>query len=232
MEYLSRLDMAVFHAINGASGNHFVDVVLTTMSSNVLLRTLILAVPYVYFWFKPSATPLQRGLLISGLMSGMVAVVVARACSHLLTFEQRPAFAADAGFHHLSVPWGLDLETWSAFPSDTAALCLALPFALFAISRRTSIVLSLLSLVVFVLPRVYGGVHYPHDILAGMLIALGSVALCRTAAVGSVIGKFMTLTASRPTYFYALAYLTLCEETQMFDGLRFLMHAIYSGLKG
>ena len=229
MGFLTRTDLAVFHLINGASGNHVLDAVITMMSSNFLLRALILAAPYVYYWAASANSLERRERLLAGLLGGLISIVAARACSHLFPFELRPAFEPGSGYRHLSVSWGLDLETWSAFPSDTAALCLALPFGLFGINRKVSAILSLISVVVFVLPRIYAGVHYPHDVLASAVIAAASVALTSSTGVRSIMRTLLMAKTSAPGCFYTVLYLILSEETQMFDGLRLLVRTIYGG---
>lgn len=231
MAFLSRIDLAAFHGINGLGGNHTLDVMVTGLSTNSLLRALILAGPYVYFWFRRSTDSDRSDRLMAGLLGGVLAVVVARICADLLPFEVRPEFDPTSGYHRLSVQWGQDMESWSAFPSDTAALCLALTFGLFTISRRASLVLSLLSLLAFVLPRVYAGIHYPHDILAGAVIALAAATVMNLPMVTQRLRPLLVLEARMPPYFYALAFLAISEETQMFDGLRFLMHAVHDSLR-
>ncbi|WP_426405039.1 phosphatase PAP2 family protein [Streptomyces sp. R-07] len=66
---------------------------------------------------------------------------------------------------------------WS-FPSNHAALAAAAAVALFFVSRRLG-ALALVAAVLMAGSRVWVGVHYPHDALAGFLV--GTVVACVSA---------------------------------------------------
>ncbi|MFF9815377.1 phosphatase PAP2 family protein [Streptomyces sp. NPDC014006] len=70
---------------------------------------------------------------------------------------------------------------WS-FPSNHAAIAAAAAVALWLVSRRLG-ALACLAAVAMAASRVWVGVHYPHDVLAGLvvggLVALASILLLR-----------------------------------------------------
>ncbi|MCX4817268.1 phosphatase PAP2 family protein [Streptomyces sp. NBC_01239] len=70
---------------------------------------------------------------------------------------------------------------WS-FPSNHATIAAAAAVALFFVSRRLGAVAAVAALAM-ALSRVWVGVHYPHDVVAGMavgaLLAFGAMALLR-----------------------------------------------------
>ena len=66
--------------------------------------------------------------------------------------------------------------TDSSFPSNSAAVAFAAAGGVWLISRRAGIALLGLA-VVYGTARVYGGVHYPLDILGGAVLGLVAVAM-------------------------------------------------------
>ncbi|MEU6765572.1 phosphatase PAP2 family protein [Streptomyces sp. NPDC046853] len=85
---------------------------------------------------------------------------------------------------------------WS-FPSNHAAIGAAAAVALLFVSRRLGAV-ACAAAAAMAASRVWVGVHYPHDILAGLvvgsLVALGSMLVVRRRA--SVLARRMTAAAS------------------------------------
>jgi undecaprenyl-diphosphatase len=73
----------------------------------------------------------------------------------------------------LRQPIGFDshyLLPWSSFPSDNAVLFFALATGVFLVGRKAGILLYLHAVVVVALPRLYLGIHYSSDLLAGALL--------------------------------------------------------------
>ncbi|WP_405496726.1 phosphatase PAP2 family protein [Streptomyces sp. NBC_00096] len=68
---------------------------------------------------------------------------------------------------------------WS-FPSNHAALAFAAAVALLFVSRRLGAV-ALVAAVLMAVSRVWVGVHYPHDVLAGCLVGALVAGVCARA---------------------------------------------------
>jgi undecaprenyl-diphosphatase len=80
-----------------------------------------------------------------------------------------------------------DLPTDYAFPSNHSAICAAFAVALFLLHRRWGLLAGMFA-VLMALSRVVVGVHYPHDVLAGLLLgalvgALGVLVRTRLAVL-------------------------------------------------
>jgi hypothetical protein len=102
----------------------------------------------------------------------------------------------EAGLN-LHVPYGLNsgvLQGWSSFPSDHAAFFFALSVIFFFVCRRAGIFAFLYSVIVICLPRVYLGIHYPTDLLAGAMIGTGISCLALIAP--------LRMSATRPVLRY------------------------------
>jgi undecaprenyl-diphosphatase len=220
-----KINLEIFHAINGLAGRHFFDVLATTLNDNQLLRILVLAAPYAYFWHQAKDAS-DKGKLMSGLISVLIAIIIARIFAHILPFEVRPLFNSASGFRQLSIPSHPDLENWSAFPSDTAAVCCALPFSLYFINRITSIVFLSFSFILFVVPRIYIGIHYPADILAGSLIGILCAIGTQPLSNSRPMQLLLSLEKARPGLFHFWLLIVLAESALMFGGLRVLLRMV------
>jgi undecaprenyl-diphosphatase len=97
-----------------------------------------------------------------GLADGFVAI------SNAFYFRPRP-------FTELPTNLLFYQPTDSSFPSNSAAVVFALAFAIFLANRKVGGLLLLLACL-YAFPRVYVGIHYPFDVVAGagggVLIAL------------------------------------------------------------
>jgi hypothetical protein len=131
----------------------------------------------------------------------------AGACSAAaLPFRARPISNDAIGLHFpiASEGWG----TWSAFPSDNAVLFFCLTMCLFPISRVLGTLALLDTALLIVLPRVFVGVHYPTDVLAGGLIGgYGGYVVGREPLRSALAKPALRWMRGHPASFYAAAFL-------------------------
>lgn len=219
------LNLMLFHVINGVAGHHAIDVMISSTENNSLIRVAILTSPYAYIWHQTRDESV-KGSLIAGLIGVLFSIINARALAHVLPFELRPFYDPTSGFKHLSVADNPDLESWSAFPSDTAAVCCALPFGLYWCCRRAALILIPLSLLVFVIPRIYLGIHYPFDVMVGSLIGILCALVAQTVRRSRPIHFMLSIEQAKPGLFHFWFLIALSESALMFGGLRALFKMV------
>jgi len=154
-----------------------VDGGMLILNNSELVRGGVMMCLFWWVFFAKENSPeeetLKRAKLAAALPAALLALLVARTLANLLPFRTRPFLSPQ--FHCI---WArLDLssyENWSSFPSDHAALFMALAVSIFVASRRAGILAILYVLGAICLPRVYLGLHWFSDVVAG--IGLGALA--------------------------------------------------------
>ena len=167
MHWLQTIDTAVFHFINGSLSNPFCD----------WLMPLISGGDGVMRWFVPLALALVLIAICFGnarvrLCAVMIVLVIAlgdplivNTLKHLVA-RPRPCVALP------DVIERLDCTASGSMPSAHAANWFAMTMVMFLFYRRSLwFMLPVALLVSF--SRVYNGVHYPGDVLAGMILGAG-----------------------------------------------------------
>jgi len=191
MEFLNSIDTELFLWINGMH-NAFFDSIMYWMSHKLFWIPMYLLI--IYLLIKRYK---MRGILMV-LFIVLVIVLCDQTASHLLknwVGRLRPSHEPSlAGLVHLSKagPGGL-----YGFASSHAANCFGLTaFLCFVLDRKFKLLKywMILWAILVSYSRIYNGVHYPGDVLAGSLIGI---------AYGYLIAK---------AYFKSDAYLLKQEQ--------------------
>jgi undecaprenyl-diphosphatase len=166
--------------------------------------------------------------------AAFTALCVARLLAVVLPFRARP-FEIAGGDPTAAYR---ALERWSAFPSDHAALFFALATGIAVMSRRLGALALIHAVVVITLPRLYLGLHYPTDMLAGAAIG----ALCALAATRERVWRccappILAWSEGRHApWFGAVAFVVTFEIATLFDsvrsGARLLLPVVRPALTG
>jgi undecaprenyl-diphosphatase len=115
---------------------------------------------------------------------------------------------------------------WSSFPSDNATYLFAIAAGLWLISRGWGLFFGVFAAFV-ALTRVFLGIHYPSDVLAGALIGIAtSLAVNREAVRQWIAAPILSLEPRYPPYFYALFFIALAELSGGFPNTRHIGVAI------
>lgn len=131
---------------------------------------------YCYAWFNSDQEDDRRSS-VATLIASVIAMASARLLATFLPYRPRPVHEDALDF---SLPYGRlesKLEGWSSFPSDHAVLFFALSAGLLLVSRPLGVLALLHSFIVISMPRIYLGLHYPTDLLAGAALGITLVLL-------------------------------------------------------
>ena len=198
------------------------DGVMLLLAQNQLLKSAPLLVAYWYAWFHsgPRVRERREAILVS-LLASLAALAVARLLVIALPARLRPI---EDPLLHLVRPYGtelLNLSDWSSFPSDHAVFFVALAVGLFALSRRAG--WAALSYVAFMvlLPRLYLGLHYASDLLAGAIIGgLLTWAALRLRPRFPAVRRWVLWSERNPAAFHVAAFVVTWQMAVLFDDLR------------
>jgi undecaprenyl-diphosphatase len=233
MDAMGSLDLWVFHAINGWAGFQALDWIATFADRSELLKAGVFVAAFWWFWFSPVSRPDMRRIVISALLGTIVALFVARALASVLPFRVRPIFTTGIDYHPptLAMQGYSSMEDWSSFPSDHGAMWFALVYGLWRLSRPIGIVAAAYSIVWICVVRVYLGLHYPSDLVAGGLIGLICGYLTPRMGGDKIARYVLTYEESHPQAFYAAAFLVSFEIAEIFDDVRMFMHGSLHALQ-
>jgi undecaprenyl-diphosphatase len=199
-----------------------VDQAIVLLSSSYLLGGGLVMAGLWWAWFRggEAHTRTRQSILVT-LLACIAAVVVARMLAALVPFRVRPLHNPALAFQ---LPFGMDprrFVTWSAFPSDTAALFMALATGLLYVFGRRGIWGFGYIFLAICLPRIYLGVHYPTDTLVGALIGIGVVyILHRERIITWLTTPGLKWLHKHPSSFYACLFFVSQQDAFTDDALR------------
>jgi undecaprenyl-diphosphatase len=202
--------------------SQIVDKMFSRLAGNELLKGGILAIIIWWAWFKTDEDHSHnRKHIILTLISCVFAMALARGLALTLPFRLRPL--QQGGLNFLP-PYGVevtDLEAWSSFPSDHAVLFFALSVGLLYVSKKIGI-FSLFYTVLFIsFPRIYLGLHYPTDIIAGAIIGTTIAIISNLCPLKSKwLQSIENWSYLKPHLFYPLFFLFTYQIADNFEGSR------------
>lgn len=142
----------------------------TTTLADILVPLYALATVGLWFLARPYGSTRWKCASASALVSAAVALLVNQAISHL--WERPRPFTTHPALTHVLGGRTTD----PSFPSDHAAAAFAIAFAVLVFSRWAG-AFFLAGAVLIGLSRIALGMHYPSDVLGGMLVGLAAAAL-------------------------------------------------------
>jgi undecaprenyl-diphosphatase len=203
------------------------------LSGCQLLKGGVLIALVWWAWFKENEQQSQaRKHIISTLLSCFIAMLLARVLAIALPFRSRPIHDETLPF---SRPYGMGktvIEGWSSFPSDHAVLFFALCSGIFFVSKRAGAFAFAYTALFIATPRIYLGLHYPTDIIAGAVIGITIAFLGNLYLTQSKPIKLIThFSSSKPEIFYPVFFLLNYQIADMFEDTRHLIRSGYVFLK-
>jgi undecaprenyl-diphosphatase len=220
------MDTIVVAWLNGHAGEDLLlDTLIWEISANQLYKGVVVAMALVGLWaWRGGDSHKRRAGVIAAVGISVLAIFVGRVLAKSLPFSPRPIHSLDTT---VNLPLGVDpdaLAGWSSMPSDHAVMFFAIAVSVFLIERWLGVVLLLHALVVVSLPRIYLGLHWPSDIIAGAMVGgvialLFHPALTRFLERRDLIGAF----DRHAVFTYPLLFFTLLQIGLMYDPLRRLL---------
>lgn len=228
---MNELDLQIITWLNGwALESWTFDKTMVFVANSQILKGGVLVTLIWWAWFRDREDAGRgRTGLLTALAAAFAGILVGRVMALTMPFRLRPLHEPTLD---LVLPHGMTptaLEGWSSFPSDHAVLFFALSTGLFLVSKRVGLFALLYTMAIICFPRVYLGLHYPSDILAGALVGVLIVFVARTAVVRRllvqpVLGWHRTV----PGLFYPCFFLVSYQVADMFDSTRALGSFLYN----
>ena len=215
-------DRWIYNFFNEFAGNWLLDHIAGEEEMNSLFKGGLFVALYWYFWFRSGPAQTQRRRTILSILIGtLTALTLNRTIAFLSPFRIRPMQEPSLPHHPFSIPISPNIEQWSAFPSDTATYFFALALGLAYLSRRLAVPVMLYTAVWICLPRIYLGLHYTSDIVAGAAIGIATVwAAIRNDWLQSSVAPRILAHESNTGLFYGAAFLLSFELACLFDHIR------------
>jgi undecaprenyl-diphosphatase len=231
--FVNSIDSNIMQFLNHYSQySQSFDYLVCCLAGNNLFKDGIIALMIWWLWFdnKPQR-PDYREQLIATILSACVAMVVARALALGLPFRLRPIYDA----HNFLIPYGAEswpFGAWSAFPSDHAVLFFTLSTGLVFVSRKAGLLAIAYTTFFICIPRLYLGLHYPTDVIAGALIgvAFGCIGNLKVVS-GKISELILSWESLKPSLFYSSLFLITYQIADTFESSRELVSCVYRFLK-
>jgi undecaprenyl-diphosphatase len=178
-------DLQLFRLINNLAGRNDVLDGLARLLVNEYFLTTTMALILVIFWFKgrdQDRRERNQRAILRAIIALSIANIILKLCN-LIYFRPRPFDSHEVNLLFYQ-PWD------SSFPSNPATFGFSVATAVWLSNRRLGALLLVLA-TLFGLSRIYCGVHYPSDVIAGAL--LGALSAYLVVKKGGFIDPVMSL---------------------------------------
>jgi len=219
---MMEIDILLLESLNQFARNAPVtDVLISFITHSNLFKGAVMMGFFWFGWFMSQPDQEQkRKALLSTLFAAVATLITARALALTLPHRLRPMHDSSVDME-LPVGMAPQLAGWSSFPSDHAALFGCLASGMFLVSRRMGWLATAYCLLAIMLPRVYSGLHYPSDLLAGFMMgAAYTWIFSRNVVVTGAVQPVYDWCVRRPALFYALLFLISYSIATLFNDLR------------
>jgi undecaprenyl-diphosphatase len=173
---LITFDKNLFLFINGFVGKLPAFDSLIKLVVNEYFVPVSLSLLLIYLWFRKGSDQRKNQTALPIALFSLIISNIIIAISNRLIIRERPF----ADFH---VKLLFYKPADPSFPSNSATVAFAIATAIFLVNRKLGI-FSIVLATFYAFSRVYAGVHFPSDVIAGALLG---------AAVSLLVFKFSNL---------------------------------------
>jgi undecaprenyl-diphosphatase len=229
---LSRLDLPILQFVTGFAGRSpLFDHTVNALSRFDTFKGVFLMCLFWYVWAEAPANELpglqeQRQKRLTVILLGSVLLgALSRLLQVTLHIHQRPLLS------NLGLPFPVtdfsaeSLNAWNSFPSDHTMIFFALGTGLWSINRKIGAIALVWTIVVIGLPRVYLGVHYPSDVIAGALFGFLGVKLLLALPLRRFERLASAWRQAHQGLFLALLYFVSDQTGHLLGDVRDLAHS-------
>jgi membrane-associated phospholipid phosphatase len=185
------------------------------------LKMLPLVAMLGAIWFSAPPKAPERRIVLQTVIGAMLALVVSRLMQDIGPYRPRPMHLTSLGF---TPPLGIHperVEHSSSFPSDHAALALALSAGIYLWRRSLGAAAIVWSLATTCFARVYAGYHYPTDVVVGALLGVAATWAAGMMPLMSVQAFLERQAVEHPYLFYFISFCVAYEVVSLFWDFRF-----------
>jgi len=231
---MNEIDRHLSIFLNGlAQRTLWLDRVLAFIGEEQVLKGGVLVMLLCWAWFTTKGdTARNRPLVIVSVLGASTAALISRGLTHVLPYRPRPLWDPTLGLVRPPTVLPEFLEKWSSLPSDHASLFVGLSFGLMKISPRVGRFALVYATIVALFPRLYLGLHYLSDLLAGALVGIVMVVIFGLPMVRTyTVRPALAWHERSPGSFYAFAFLAGHQIVQLFGDLRVFLVLIGSAAR-
>jgi len=224
-----RFDLVVIRFLNAYAQHSWkFDAFMVVLLRNDLLKGVVIMALFWWGWLgKHNDEVRERAVLFYGMLAGTFGVLATRVSVHFLPFVERPLHNPDLNFR---LPYTLNpqaLAGWSSFPSDHMVLYACVAVALLMVNRPLGIAALCYTLIFIGTPRIYAGIHYPTDIVAGFLLGILLALFVRINWIRRLTtGWGMSWMEAFPGSFYAFMFICTYGMAEVFTSSRELVEGL------
>lgn len=174
-----RFDLPILTFLTGFAGkSHLFDHLVNALSRLDMFKGVALMCLFWYVWAEtplnepPNRQEQRQRRLVMILIGTVLIGAMSRGLQLALPIHQRPVLS-NLGLDFPVTAFDAEsMNNWNSFPSDHAMFFFALGTGLWTLNRGAGAIAFLWTLFVVGFPRIYLGIHYPSDVLAGALFGL------------------------------------------------------------
>jgi len=178
-----------------------------------------------WVWFRQQEEEIvrrDRKIVLLTLLGVLVALFIVRVLIITVPFRFRPLDDPNIVFR-LPFTFIPAVGKWSSFPSDHAALFTGLAVSFWFINRRLFFIVVAYVIVVILLPRLFLGLHYPTDLIAGAVLGVACVLLSLKLFMNiPLLEATLDWADEHKGLFYSLFFFLTAQLADLFDDVRYI----------